>query len=92
MEFKFGVTKLLRPDASGYSVLDGSRGNPFSSNAGAAQRSSMYFGQGQGNVGAAGNPLNESDQLAKIIDDMGAASSKAQQLPQTITSAGRLFG
>ena len=61
MEFKFGIAKLLRPDASGYTVLDGSRGNPFSSTAGAAQRSSMYFSQGQGPTGAAGNPLNESD-------------------------------
>ena len=31
MEFKFGITKLLRPDATDFAVLDGSRGNPFSS-------------------------------------------------------------
>ena len=61
MEFKFGIAKLLRPDATGFTVLDGSRGNPFSASSGAAQRSSMYFGQGQGSTGAAGNPLTESD-------------------------------
>jgi len=60
MEFKFGVTKLLRPDANGFTVLDGARGNPFSSSVGAAQRSSMYFGQNQGPSTSA-NPMNESD-------------------------------
>ena len=76
MEFKFNVGRLLRPDAEGYCILDGSRGNPFG-NAGAAQRSSMYFGQGSGPA-AAQAPLGEGDQLAMIIDNMGAASSKAQ--------------
>ena len=61
MEFKFGIAKVLRPDANGYTVLDGSRGSPFSASTGAAQRSSMYFGQGQGPKGAGGNPLNEAD-------------------------------
>ena len=91
MEFKFSVGKLLRPDANGFSVLDGARGNPFSSQPGAANRSNMYFGQGPGSAAAAA-PLTDSDQLSMIIDNMGAASSTAQQLPQTITSALRFFG
>lgn len=28
MEFKFLVSKLFRPDAQGFVVLDGSKGNP----------------------------------------------------------------
>jgi len=40
----------------------------------------MYFGQGQGPA-ASTIPMSEGDQLALIIDNMGAASSKAQQLP-----------
>jgi len=35
MEFKFNVSKLLRPDEQGYALLDGSRGNPFASHAAA---------------------------------------------------------
>ena len=50
----------------------------------------MYFGQGQ--APASVTALSEGDQLAMIIDNMGAASSKAQQLPQTITTALRFFG
>lgn len=76
MEFKFNVGKLVRPDATGFSVLDGSRGNPFSSTANAKNRSSMYFGNGTGPANMAA-PIQESDQLAMIIDNMGAASSKA---------------
>ncbi len=77
MEFKFNVTKLLRPDATGFCCLDGNRGNPFS-NTGAAQRSSsMYFGSGGGPTASVA-PLSEADQLSMIIDNMGTASSKAQ--------------
>ena len=47
MEFKFNVGKLLRPDADGFTVLDGSRGNPFGGQA-VAQRSSRHFGMGNG--------------------------------------------
>ena len=75
MEFKFNVTKLLRPDASGFCCLDGNRGNPFSSG-GAAQRSSMYFGSGMSPAQSSA-PLGEADQLSMIIDNMGTASSKA---------------
>ena len=60
MEFKFSVGKLLRADANGFVVLDGSKGNPFSSSAAANQRSSMYFGQGPGPAASA-TPLNEAD-------------------------------
>lgn len=28
MEFKFSVSKLLRPDTQGFIVLNGSKGNP----------------------------------------------------------------
>lgn len=59
MEFKFNVGKLLRPDEQGFSVLDGSRGNPFSQ-LGAAQRSSMHFGQGPGRAASVA-PLGEGD-------------------------------
>ena len=59
MEFKFNITKLLRPDEQGFCCLDGARGNPFSSVA-AQQRSSMYFGQGPGPAASAA-PLTEGD-------------------------------
>ena len=77
MEFKFSVGKLLRPDANGFAVLDGSRGNPFGSSAGAAQRSSMHFGIGNATAAANVAHLSEAEQLAMIIDKMGAASSNA---------------
>ena len=93
MEFKFSIAKLLRSDALGICVLDGARGNPFASTKGAANRSSMYFGQGPGPAAPGGqNAMSEADQLAMIIDNMGTASSKAQQLPQTITTSIRFFG
>lgn len=76
MEFKFNVAKLLRPDATGMAMLDGARGNPFKSTAASQQRSSMYFGGGNGPASTAA--MNEGDQLALVIDNMGEASSKAQ--------------
>ena len=91
MEFKFNIGKLLRPDATGFSVLDGQRGNPFLSHASAKNKSSMYFGSGAGPASSVAH-MNEGEQLDSIIDSMGTASSKAQQLPQTITTAGRFFG
>ena len=60
MEFKFNVGKLVRPDASGFSVLEGSRGNPFSNTAAAKNRSSMYFGSGAGPANMAA-PISEAD-------------------------------
>ena len=36
MEFKFNVTKLLKPSATGYVVLDGKQGNPYEKNVAAA--------------------------------------------------------
>ncbi len=35
MEFKFNVVKLLKPDANGFVVMDGARGNPYNARAGA---------------------------------------------------------
>ena len=60
MEFKFNVVKLLKPDSNGFIVLDGSRGNPYNARAGAQQRSSMYFGQGNGPA-ASMAPISEAD-------------------------------
>ena len=31
MEFKFDLAKLLNPDANGFCMLSGARGNPFQS-------------------------------------------------------------
>ena len=77
MEFNFNVAKVLRADEQGFCFLDGAKGNPYTSAGAQMSRSSMYFGQGSGPSSVAAS-LGEGEQLSMIIDNMGAASSKAQ--------------
>ena len=80
MEFKFNVQKLLKGDATGMVVLDGSKGNPYERSAAALNRnrsSGMYFGNGPGSTQNAAM-VSEAAQVNQIIDMMGQASSKAQ--------------
>ena len=73
MEFKFNVGKLLKPDANGYVVLDGSKGNPYARSSAAAMKnrsSGMYFGQGPGNQAPVA-AFSEAEQVEQIVDQMG---------------------
>ena len=90
MEFEFNCSKLLKPSAAGFARLDGLNGNPFVKNPAAPQgrHSGIAFGAGASSIGK----FSEADQLDSIIDKMGAASAKAQGLPQIITTAVRFFG
>jgi len=51
----------------------------------------MNRGSGAFMGSGAAAAFSEADQLNKIVDDMGKASSKAQGLPAVITTASRFF-
>ena len=74
MEFEFNCNKLLKPNATGFAMLDGMAGNPFVKNpaAIAGRHTGLAFGSGSSMA-----KFGEADQLNLIIDKMGAASSKA---------------
>ena len=85
MEFSFDTTKVLKCDGTGYAMIDGRQSQLYKRR---SANESSAFGRGSGRnhaVVAAGNELED------IIDRMGAASAKAQGLPQVITTASRLF-
>jgi len=52
MEFKFGLAKLLKPDAQGYVVMDGAKGNPAleSDKQRYGQKSTVFGNTSQGSV------------------------------------------
>lgn len=85
MEFPFETTRLFNLDEDGITVLSG---KDFSSYSGVTV-SNKYGPRGTANSKPAGSTM---DQIALIIDRMGDASSKAQQLPQTITTMSRFAG
>ena len=75
------VTRTASPSSTGPSRNSTEHGAYGVHNA----RRSTAFGSGFGST------LSTDEQFNSIIDQMGAASAKAQKLPQVITSAGRLF-
>lgn len=86
MEFGFNVEKLLKPDNNGVVILNGRQYSSYS----AVPTKPLYsdrFGRAQNATST--SPMS---QVAEIIDHMGEASSKAQKLPQTITSMARFAG
>lgn len=83
MLFGFNVDKLLKPDRCGIVVLNGKQMAQFSAGPSFPSR---YGGSNTDRNDQARN------QVAQIIDEMGAASSKAQKLPQVITTMGRFTG
>ena len=65
MEFKFNCNKLLKPNATGFAVLDGKQGNPFEKNMPVSHGRSS--GIGFISSGAAAK-VGEADQINQIID------------------------
>lgn len=85
MEFPFDTTRLFHLDQDGITVLSG---KDFSSYSGVTV-SNKFGARGTTNAKSAGSAI---EQIALMVDRMGDASSKAQQLPQTITTMGRFAG
>jgi len=84
MDFPFDVEKLLRPDAWGLVLLQGKNLTPYT--APVSGKAALNRFQTA--------PKNDdySQCVGMIVDLMGEASSKAQQLPQTITTMARFGG
>ena len=82
MEFPFFTAKALNCDDDGFAIIDG--GQPH-----------LYRRPGAGGHnplgGGATAASTPAQQMEEIIDRMGAASAKAQKLPQVITTTGKLF-
>ena len=86
MEFPFNAQKIFKVDGEGFVVLNG---RDLSGYAGVPAGPSLpnRFGEKRDT-----SKMSQMAQIAMVLDQMGEASSKAQQLPQTITSMGRFAG
>lgn len=85
MEFGFSCSKVLQANSQGFAILE-SKSKP---------RVNLNLIKStvprQASTGVAIYESNSSNPIDQIIDRMGMASSKAQQLPTQITSASKFF-
>ena len=86
MEFSFNCERLFNCDEDGIAVLSGKELSGYSG-VSVAPKYGNRFTNPPANPRAAA-----MEQIGMIIDNMGEASSKAQKLPQTITTMGRFAG
>ena len=75
MLFEFDVNPILQSDERGMAMLDGSQ--------------SLRRGPQHYSAGMVKHPTQEK--MNAIIDELGAASSRAQGLPVTITTSSKFF-
>lgn len=86
MEFQFNCEKLLRTNKDGFVVLIGKEMSGYAGVPIAPSFPQRFGGSRQS------DKSDQMSQIASILDRMGDASSKAQQLPQTITTMGKFSG